>query len=155
MRISNWSADVCSSDLGSREIVCSDDQWRTRPGPIVFSSIFGGEDHDARLEIADWDRAGAAADGWAPVLVVDGPDGTLKPQGIPPMTLGTTYPTVAIPEPRPRVFVYDFGKNCSSRPATTGPCPARSTTNLNKSEALCISEMIHQPSNGQHTHQQP
>src|SRR3546814_15642251 len=33
---------------GSREIVGSDDQWRTRPGPIVFSSIFGGEDHDAR-----------------------------------------------------------------------------------------------------------
>src|SRR3546814_8946354 len=92
MRISDWSSDVCSADLaityedGSREIVGSDDQWRTRPGPIVFSSIFGGEDHDARLEIADWDRAGAAADGWAPVLVVDGPDGTLKPQGIPPMT---------------------------------------------------------------------
>src|SRR3546814_3784899 len=110
MRISNWSADVCSSDLGSREIVCSDDQWRTRPGPIVFSSIFGGEDHDARLEIADWDRAGAAADGWAPVLVVDGPDGTLKPQGIPPMTVGTTYPPVALTAPRNGVFVHAFGR---------------------------------------------
>src|SRR3546814_13470891 len=41
---------------GSREIVGSDDQWRTRPGPIVFSSLFGGEDHAARLEIAAWDR---------------------------------------------------------------------------------------------------
>src|SRR3546814_14861000 len=65
---------------GSREIVGSDDQWRTRPGPIVFSSIFGGEDHDARLESADWDSAGAADDGWAPVLVVGGPGGTLKPE---------------------------------------------------------------------------
>ncbi|MCM8730560.1 family 78 glycoside hydrolase catalytic domain [Hephaestia sp. GCM10023244] len=127
---------------GSREIVGSDDQWLTRPGPIVFSSIFGGEDHDARREIADWDRPNAARDGWAPVLVVDGPEGTLKPQGIPPMTVGTTYPTVAITEPRPGVFVYDFGKNCSSRPVLTVRGPAGSTIKLSPSEVLGADGLI-------------
>jgi hypothetical protein len=90
---------------GERVVVASDGSWTTRPGPIVFSSIYGGEDHDARREIAGWDRAGAPRDGWAPVLLVDGPEGRLRAQAIPPMTARTTYPAVAVTEPRPGVIV--------------------------------------------------
>lgn len=127
---------------GSRALVTSDGEWTTRSGPILFSSIYGGEDHDARLEIAGWDRAGAAREGWAPVLLVDGPDGKLKAQGIPPMTVDTVYPTVAITEPRPGVFVYDFGKNCASRPVLVARGPAGTTIRLSPSEVLGADGMI-------------
>lgn len=121
---------------GERILVSSDEAWSTRPGPIVFSSIFGGEDHDARREIAGWDRPGASNEGWAPVLLVDGPAGRLKAQDIPLMTVGTTYPTVAVTEPRPGIFVYDFGKNCSSRPMLVVRGPAGATVRLSPSEVL-------------------
>jgi len=127
---------------GKRIVVASDGSWTTRAGPIIFSSIFGGEDHDARREIAGWDRAGAARVGWAPVLTVDGPDGRLKAQGIPPMAVGTTYPTVAVTEPRPGVFVYDFGKNCSSRPVLVVRGPAGATVKLSPSEVLGADGLI-------------
>jgi len=127
---------------GSRTLVTSDGAWTTRSGPILFSSIYGGEDHDARREIADWDRAGAAREGWAPVLLVEGPAGRLKAQGIPPMTVDTVYPVVAITEPKPGVFVYDFGKNCSSRPALVVRGPAGATVRLSPSEVLGADGLI-------------
>lgn len=127
---------------GTREIVASGEDWRTRTGPIAFSSIFGGEDHDARAEIASWDRPGTAAAGWEPVRIAAPPPGRLKAQGIPSMTVGTTYPTVKVTEPKPGVFVYDFGKNCSSRPALTVRGPAGRTVRLSPSEVLDKDGMI-------------
>ncbi len=35
---------------GSGESVVSDDSWKASPSPVTFSSIYGGEDYDARLE---------------------------------------------------------------------------------------------------------
>src|SRR6185436_11784461 len=35
---------------GTKEIVGTDESWRTSAGPITFSSIYGGEDFDARLD---------------------------------------------------------------------------------------------------------
>src|SRR3546814_12253825 len=85
---------------GSREIVGSDDQWRTRPGPTVFSSIFGAVDHHAPLEIAAWDREGAAAEGWAPVPGVAGP-ARAPTHHSHARTHGGAPPTPA-PTPKPR-----------------------------------------------------
>ena len=127
---------------GSTELVASDGQWTTRPGPITFSSIYGGEDYDAQRAIAGWDRGGAAREGWAPVLLVDGPPGKLKAQGIPPITVGETYPTARITEPKPGVFVYDFGKNCASRPALSVRGPAGAAVTLSPSEVLGADGMI-------------
>ncbi|WP_213981027.1 family 78 glycoside hydrolase catalytic domain [Sphingomonas sp. dw_22] len=121
---------------GTQELIVSDESWVTRPGPITFSSIYGGEDHDARREIANWDRAGVAAEDWSPVLVVEGPPGTLKAQGIPPITVDTTYATARITEPKPGVFVYDFGKNAASRPVLKVRGPAGATIRLSPSEVL-------------------
>ncbi len=41
--------EVEFADGGSAEIL-SDGTWKTAPGPITFSSTYGGEDFDARLE---------------------------------------------------------------------------------------------------------
>ena len=39
---------------GSVEIIGTDDNGDVAPGPITFSSIYGGEDFDARLVQAGW-----------------------------------------------------------------------------------------------------
>lgn len=133
---------------GTRETVVSDESWLTRPGPIAFSSIFGGEDHDARAEVTDWDRPGGAGAGWRPVRIAAAPPGRLRAQGIPSMTAGTTYPAVKVSEPRPGVFVYDFGKNCSSRPALVVRGPAGRTVKLSPSEVLGTDGLINPRSIG-------
>jgi alpha-L-rhamnosidase len=43
---------------GTSKNIVSDNSWRTSPGPVTFSSIYGGEDYDANLEQTGWDKAG-------------------------------------------------------------------------------------------------
>ena len=43
---------------GRTEIVGTDDRWRTSPGPITFSCMFGGEDFDAGAEPPGWSEPG-------------------------------------------------------------------------------------------------
>ena len=49
--------DIHYSD-GSAETVITDDSWKTAPSPVTFTSIYGGEDYDARLEQTGWDKPG-------------------------------------------------------------------------------------------------
>src|SRR4030095_15995533 len=37
-----WFAD------GTKTVVSTDGDWRVLPGPITFSCVYGGEDHDSR-----------------------------------------------------------------------------------------------------------
>ena len=57
---------------GSQQTIVSDGAWKTAPGPIVFSSVYGGEDYDARLEQPGWDQPGFHAEGWSAAAVVGG-----------------------------------------------------------------------------------
>jgi hypothetical protein len=105
---------------GSRDVLLSDGSWRTHPGPITLSSLYGGEDFDARLEPRGWDRPGFEANGdsgWTAAMEAGGPGGTLRAQSIPPVTIAHTYEPVRITAPRPGVLVYDLGENFSGWPA--------------------------------------
>ena len=43
---------------GSVETLGTDEPWKTHAGPITFSSIYGGEDFDARLVQSGWKQCG-------------------------------------------------------------------------------------------------
>jgi hypothetical protein len=61
---------------GSIENIISDKSWQTFSSPIIFSSIYGGEDYDANLEQEDWDQPGFLRDGtnWLNVIITTGPE---------------------------------------------------------------------------------
>jgi hypothetical protein len=101
---------------GSEGIVLSDGSWRTHAGPIVYSSAYGGEDFDARLEPKGWDSPGFAGSGWSPVSIVQGPGGELRSQQPPFVRIMHRYDPVSVTEPRPGVLVYDLGQNMSGWP---------------------------------------
>jgi hypothetical protein len=121
---------------GGETLVVSDEHWAMRDGPIRFSSIYGGEDYDARLDPDGWRLPGASAEGWSQALVVSAPSGRLKAQGVVPITVDRVYPAAKITEPKPGVFVYDLGKNAASRPRLTVRGPAGATVTLSPSEVL-------------------
>ena len=62
---------------GSTQTVASDSTWRTSPGPIMFSCIYGGEDYDARREQPGWDTASFDDSAWEKAVECDGPGGRL------------------------------------------------------------------------------
>ncbi|WP_426061767.1 family 78 glycoside hydrolase catalytic domain [Hymenobacter sp. B1770] len=97
---------------GSREDIVSDPTWKTAAGPIVFSSIYGGEDYNATLEQAGWATAGFNDQQWRPVIVVDGPPELLSQQQEPLQTFDIFKPR-SIKVAQPGKWVYDFGQNAS------------------------------------------
>ncbi len=101
---------------GTVQRIVSDGTWKTAPGPISFTNIYGGEDYDARLEQAGWDTTDFDANGWTAASVVAGPGGKLVPETIPPVVANESYAPVAVTHPQPGVTVYDMGENMAGWP---------------------------------------
>lgn len=98
---------------GSTENIISDGSWKTAPGPITFSSIYGGEEYDARLEQPGWDSPDFQENNtWKPVLIVEGPD-DLNSQMATPVKILEKFSPIEISEPEPGIWVYDLGQNAS------------------------------------------
>jgi alpha-L-rhamnosidase len=133
---------------GTVEDVVSGADWKTSPGPIVFSCIYGGEDYDARLEIPGWDRPGFDDSAWRPVAVVPGPGGRLVPQTAPPVKVMRRFPAVASAEPKPGVVVYDLGQNMSGWPGLSVRGPSGATVKLVPGELLGPDGLVSQRSSG-------
>jgi hypothetical protein len=133
---------------GTTTIVTSDGSWKTAPGPIRFSCTYGGEDYDARHEMPGWNRAGFDDAAWQPVQVVEGPGGELRAQSNSPVRVQEDFRPVRVTEPRPGVFVYDFGQNCSGWPRLTVRGSAGATVKLIPGELLEPSGLVSQRSSG-------
>ncbi len=68
---------------GRKTYVGTDETWKVRASPIVFSHVYAGEDYDARQEAVGWDRGGFDDGAWAACRVVEGPNATLVRRGWP------------------------------------------------------------------------
>ena len=82
--------DIQFSD-GTKEIIVSDDTWKTSPSPVTFTSIYGGEDYDATLEQEGWDRPGFNDSKWNKPLLVKEPEGMLKPESDYPVKISEVF----------------------------------------------------------------
>jgi alpha-L-rhamnosidase len=133
---------------GSAADILSDGSWKTAPGPITFSSTYGGEDFDARLEPQGWDRAGFDDGAWRAVSVVDGPGGALTPEIAPPIRVMHTYTPVKVTHPKPGLTVYDLGQNFAGWPEIAVTGKAGTTVKLIPGELLDKDGLVSQRSSG-------
>lgn len=97
---------------GSIKDINSDSSWKVAPSPIVYSSIYGGEDFDATLEQIGWNDKGFNDRAWRNALEVS-PIGSLLSQTSRPLAVRKVFEKVHITETQPGVFIYDFGQNAS------------------------------------------
>jgi len=104
--------EILYSD-GSRKIIVSDETWKTSPSPITFTSIYGGEDYDARMEQIGWNKPGFNEKSWKNVLLVKEPTGILRPETDCPMKVSEIINYKNILPRRDSMYVYDFGQNAS------------------------------------------
>ncbi|SMC38499.1 family 78 glycoside hydrolase catalytic domain [Pedobacter africanus] len=96
---------------GSKEDIVSDEGWKTAASPITFSSIYGGEDYDARLEQKGWDKPGFYDKHWKKALPVAGP--SLSAQKAEPVKLFDQFKPRSIRSVTGGEWVYDLGQNAS------------------------------------------
>lgn len=103
---------------GSTEDIVSDTSWKATPGPVTFSSIYGGEDYDATKEQTGWDTPGFNDKKWRAAVTVKGPE-KLQAQSAFPLKIFDRFEAKKITEPKPGVWLYDLGQNASGIPRIT------------------------------------
>jgi len=96
---------------GSSQSVVSDESWRVGDGPVLRNNIYLGEVYDARCEKPGWDSAGFDDGGWSSASVATEKVGPLRAQGQPPIKITKTVKPVKITQPKPGMYVFDFGQN--------------------------------------------
>ncbi len=101
---------------GSIENIISDESWKTAPSPVIFSSIYGGEDYDADLEQPGWNTASFNDSKWKNVVITDGPSQLISQMSEPLKQMERFSPvkkTLIVPA----TWMYDLGQNFSGIPS--------------------------------------
>jgi alpha-L-rhamnosidase len=98
-------------DDAHTEMVVSDETWQGSKGPILMDGIYTGEVYDARMEVPGWDKAGFNQSAWPPVGLPPTPKGVMTARVCPPVAIRETIKPISIKEPKPGVYVVDFGQN--------------------------------------------
>ncbi len=111
---------------GRRQTLVTDETWKAATGPITADSLYSGEEYDARLERTGWDKPRFNDASWAPAIAVEAPKGKLVAQAMPPIRVTKTLKPARITEPKPGIYVVDFGQNFAGFPRlhVTGPAGA-------------------------------
>jgi hypothetical protein len=123
---------------GTVDVVGTDERWRTHAGPITFSSIYGGEDFDARLLPRGWTESGFDARGWEAAVANAAGLGTLRGHSFAAEPLGPieTRAPANVRRIADDVVLYDFGQNASFMPRLRVSGPAGSTIRLVPGEVV-------------------
>ena len=98
---------------GTEDFIITDETWKTSPSPVTFSSIYGGEDYDARLEQKGWDKPGFNDSNWTNAISVKEPSGSLMPEKDYPVKVAEIIPVKKLIVQKDTSFIYDFGQNAS------------------------------------------
>ncbi len=122
---------------GSQTTLATGDGWRVTEGPSLRHSIFLGEVRDARRALPGWDKPGFDDSAWRAANVTDHPLDPLKPiLDMPPVRAAESFPATAVTEPKPGVFIVDFGKNFTGVPELKLDLPAGTEITLRYGELL-------------------
>jgi alpha-L-rhamnosidase len=97
---------------GSSAAVVSGPEWKlSTHGPILANNEYDGEEYDARLELAGWNRAGFDDSAWEAAHLVTAPAGPLAAQMAEPLRVVDRLVPVNVKLVRPGVWIYDMGQN--------------------------------------------
>ena len=98
---------------GTIKDIDSGSDWKVAPGPITFSSMYGGEDYDATQEQAGWNLPGFDAVAWKDAMEIPAV-GRLSSQTSPSLKVKKRLNAIRVYETKPGIYIYDFGQNASA-----------------------------------------
>ena len=98
---------------GTKEVIATDERWRTSHSPVIFNSIYTAEHYDARKEQPGWDTPGFKAEGWGGIYTTGAPSNHIVAQALHPIRHVKEYQPVSLTRIDDRTWLYDFGQNMS------------------------------------------
>lgn len=96
---------------GTVETVCSERDWKTSSGPLLFNSIYTAEHYDARLEQKDWATAAFDDAAWQGVRYRSVPSSRVTAQQARPIRAVDTLSVQSMNRLDSCTYVFDFGQN--------------------------------------------
>lgn len=98
---------------GTKDIICTDRDWRTKEGGLLFNSIYTGEHYDAQAELDGWNLPGYDDSTWRESSYRSVPSTCLTAQQLHPIRSVETYVARRMTSLSDSVYVFDFGQNMS------------------------------------------
>ncbi len=133
---------------GTTDMVLSDASWKSSPSPIQFSTIYGGEDYDARLEQSGWNRSGFRDADWKAVEISNGPKGSMRSESDYPLRVMERFEAVHQKKISAHSMLYDFGQNASGIVELTVKGQAGDRIRITPAEVLDDEGMPYQKASG-------
>jgi alpha-L-rhamnosidase len=135
---------------GTEQLLRSDASWKVSKGPITLSSVYGGEDFDARKQQPGWDSPGFDDAAWTNAVEVNGPGGILEAEQAPPIKAFERHPAIKIGNAPDGGSVYDLGQNMAGWPEIEVQGQAGARLTLIPGELLDAKGLVTQRSEGGH-----
>ncbi|HEV7775403.1 MAG TPA: family 78 glycoside hydrolase catalytic domain [Luteibacter sp.] len=121
---------------GHSEDVVTDRRWKLFDGPTTLDDLYGGEAYDARLAQPGFDTVGFDDRTWREAVALPAPKGTLVAQGQQAIRVVQDMPAVAVTEPKPGIFVYEFPRVIAGWATIAAQGPAGKTIVVHYGEKL-------------------
>ena len=121
---------------GTHADIVSGPGWKRGESPILENSLYHGETYDARKEQPGWDEPGFDDSRWDAADSAQSPTETLSAEMIQPIRVCESMKPKKIANPKPGVWVYDFGQNFSGWCRLTVSGPAGTEISLKHAEVL-------------------
>jgi alpha-L-rhamnosidase len=146
---------------GSVATIVSDRSWKAALGPTVYDMWFSGTDYDSRREQPGWTLPRAELDetarrrdgspvGWVRAGIAPPPNLTteLVWRAAEPVEVVDRIRPVSVTQPRPGVWVFDFGQAFAGWPELKidGSVPAGTTIKMQPAESLAADGTVDQDS---------
>ncbi|MDR2847828.1 MAG: glycoside hydrolase family 78 protein [Bacteroidales bacterium] len=131
---------------GTVETIVSDTSWKAAESPVVFSSIYGGEDYDATRWQEGWTKAGFNDASWSKALPT-AYAGTLNAQRATPLTVHSSIPTVKLYKNK-KGWLYDLGQNFSGIIQLSVKSTGSQWIRLRPAELLNVDSTVNQSASG-------
>jgi len=96
---------------GSVDWVATSPEWQANTSYIQHAELYDGETQDARLKQPGWDTAQFDASAWKQAIAIEPKQLRIEAQAYPPIRVERTLEAVSLHQPKPGVYVYDFGQN--------------------------------------------
>jgi alpha-L-rhamnosidase len=123
---------------GSVEWINTDANWQASTSYILHSEIYDGESQDGHAILQTFGSFvnSAIADKWPHAITVDPAPVTIEAQGFQPIRAERAISAKALSQPKPGVYVYDFGQNMSGVEQLHVHGPAGTTIRMRFAEVL-------------------
>lgn len=95
---------------GAKELIISDENWKSDLSPILYNGLHSGEIYDARLEQKGWNEPGFEDSKWRNAVSVRPPTGALKAQVSLPDRVTQTIKPVSVTQPEKGIYRFDLGR---------------------------------------------